>query len=106
MDHDGVPIMINFVLKRFELYFKSMNICLRQATIVDKTKPEYHGQKRDILIVDGVIKAIEASLNTSESTKVIERDNLHVSPSWLDTGVCFGEPGYKHLRIYKSYRAR
>ena len=95
MDHDGVPIMINFALKRFELYFNSMNICLRQATIVDTSQPEHHGQKRDILIEDGLIKAIEVSINTSESTKIIERESLHVSPSWLDTGVCFGEPGYE-----------
>ncbi|MGA1386595.1 MAG: dihydroorotase, partial [Flavobacteriaceae bacterium] len=64
-----------------------MNICLRQATIVDTSQPEHHGQKRDILIEDGLIKAIEVSINTSKSTKIIERESLHVSPSWLDTGV-------------------
>ncbi len=72
-----------------------MNICLRQATIVDTTQKEHHGQKRDILIEGGVIKAIQSSITPPDGCTVIERDNLHVSPSWMDTGVCFGEPGYE-----------
>jgi dihydroorotase len=72
-----------------------MNICLRQATIVDTTQKEHHGQKRDILIEGGVIKAIQSSVTPPDGCTVIERDHLHVSPSWLDTGVCFGEPGYE-----------
>ena len=72
-----------------------MNICLRQATIVDTTQKEHHGQKRDILIEGGVIKAIQSSITPPDGCIVIERDNLHVSPSWMDTGVCFGEPGYE-----------
>jgi len=30
-----------------------------------------------------------------QSPESLAQYNLHVSPSWLDTGVCFGEPGYE-----------
>ncbi|MFS4469170.1 dihydroorotase [Maribacter sp. 2210JD10-5] len=72
-----------------------MNILLKSAKIVHAPAKDIHLKKRDILIKNGVIVKIAASIEPPAKTKVFEYENLHVSVGWLDTGVCFGEPGYE-----------
>jgi dihydroorotase len=47
----------------------------------------------DLLVHDGRIDQIAPSLSLT-ADKIIEADDLHVSPGWVDIFAHFGEPGY------------
>ncbi len=68
-------------------------LLLKSATIVD-TASKFHLKKRDILLENGIIKKIAASIK-NESARVILADNLHISQGWFDSSVSFGEPGFE-----------
>jgi len=70
-----------------------MDILIKNATIVDSTT-KLHFLKKDILIVNGIIKSIEDVIDQTD-INIISKKNLHVSPGWFDPSVCFGEPGYE-----------
>src|SRR5699024_4997351 len=70
-----------------------MKILLKSATVIDSNS-EYHLSKKDILINNGIIESIENSIDV-EAQKVIELENLHISPGWFDSSISFGEPGYE-----------
>ncbi|WP_457619306.1 dihydroorotase [Lutibacter sp.] len=71
-----------------------MNLLLKFATIIDNTSP-FHLQKKDILIVNGIVTKIANSIKNTNNYKEIKLDNLHISQGWFDTSVCFGEPGFE-----------
>lgn len=68
-------------------------LLLKSATIVD-TASKHHLKKRDVLIENGIIKQIAASID-SKNAKVLVLKDLHLSQSWFDSSVSFGEPGYE-----------
>jgi len=70
-----------------------MSILIKSARIID-AKSDFNGKTQDILIENGVITKISSSIK-SEDAKIINLKNLHVSPGWIDSSVCFGEPGYE-----------
>lgn len=70
-----------------------MKILLKNATIIDAQSP-FHCLTKDLLIASGKIIAIEDRIE-SEKAEQIEKKNLHISKGWLDSSVCFGEPGYE-----------
>lgn len=71
-----------------------MKILIKSALIID-SQSEYHKQKKDILIENGVIKTITDTIPNDSDYDVITKENLHVSRGWFDSSVCFGEPGYE-----------
>ncbi|MBC9794729.1 dihydroorotase [Sinomicrobium weinanense] len=71
-----------------------MNILLKSAKVIHP-KSEYHNRSLDILIHDGTISEISETITPTEDTEVIQRENLHVSPGWIDSSVSLGEPGYE-----------
>ncbi|MCK5814840.1 MAG: dihydroorotase [Flavobacteriaceae bacterium] len=71
-----------------------MNLLIKSATIVDTSSP-HNGKKRDVLIENGIISKIAATIKTKKGLKEISLDNLHISSGWFDTSVCLGEPGYE-----------
>ena len=71
-----------------------MKIIIRDAKIIDSKSP-FHNKTLDILIVDGFIKKIGASLSNLENAEEVKLDNLHVSQGWFDSSVSLGEPGYE-----------
>ncbi|MGB0896670.1 MAG: dihydroorotase [Flavobacteriaceae bacterium] len=71
-----------------------MNILIKSATILDHTSP-YNTQTKDILIENGIITKIDDTITSSDNTKEIAQDNLHVSQGWFDSSVSFGEPGFE-----------
>ncbi|WP_435625552.1 dihydroorotase [Flagellimonas sp.] len=80
-----------------------MNILLKSAKIVSPENSALHLKKRDILIKKGTIEKIAASITEIPSSiKVFESKNLHVSIGWLDTGVCFGEPGHEERETIEN----
>ena len=79
-----------------------MNTLLKSVTIVNGSAKNLHLKKRDILIKNGVIEAIETSIEPVGKTKVIDIKNLHVSIGWFDSGVSFGEPGYEERETIEN----
>ncbi|HLG36371.1 MAG TPA: dihydroorotase [Bacteroidia bacterium] len=83
-----------------------MKILARSTQIVDPSS-KHNGTVADIFIEDGIIKQIAkpgsppkdrlawASI-TEDADKIIEQDNLHVSPGWFDMRVNFREPGFEY----------
>ncbi|WP_413513982.1 dihydroorotase [Myroides odoratus] len=70
-----------------------MNIILKSAKIIDSSSP-FNDQVVDIQVKNGIIEKIAPSL-TDEQARLIQLDDLSVSPGWFDTSVSFGEPGYE-----------
>lgn len=71
-----------------------MNYIIQNATLVDP-KSSFHNQKVNIVIENGIIKTITKDSIAKENYIIIERENLHISPSWMDSSVSFGEPGFE-----------
>ncbi len=73
---------------------------IRQATVLD-ARSAHHGLVRDILVVDGVIEAIEQHIS-DQSFPQIEGRELKVSPGWVDIGVQVCDPGLEHREDLES----
>jgi len=71
-----------------------MKILLKSATIIDASSKHHH-KKRDVLIENGMIVKIAASITSGKSAREIILNNLHISNAWFDSSVSFGEPGYE-----------
>ena len=69
-----------------------MSILIKSAKIFDANS-KFNGKTLDILIINGKIKEIAKSISDSKAKKIINEKNLCLSVGWLDTSVCFGEPG-------------
>ncbi len=79
-----------------------MNVLLKSAKIVNAHTTDLHLKKRDILIQNGQIAKIATKIEAPKGTKTVELKNLHVSLGWLDSSVCFGEPGYEERETIKN----
>ena len=77
-----------------------MNALIKQATVICSSSP-FHRQVKDILVVDGIIKAIEDNIS-AENTKTIIGNNLHLSIGWMDIFADFAEPGNEHRETLES----
>ncbi|MBZ0328657.1 MAG: dihydroorotase [Altibacter sp.] len=71
-----------------------MNVLLKSAVIVDPTS-KHHLKKRDVLLENGKISKIAASISNTKKAKEIDLKNLHISQGWFDPSVSFGEPGFE-----------
>jgi dihydroorotase len=69
-----------------------MSILIKSAKIFDANS-KFNGKTLDILIINGKIKEIAKNISESKAKKIINEKNLCLSVGWLDTSVCFGEPG-------------
>jgi len=70
-----------------------MKILIRKARILDPSS-HFHNSIRDIYLKNGAIHSIEEHI-TMEADQVIEADNLHVSPGWVDVFANFNDPGFE-----------
>jgi len=79
-----------------------MKTLLKQAKIVDSTS-KFHKKKKDILIIDGVIKEISSKIEMNdEDLQVITSENLHVSQGWVDLKAHFCDPGEEFKETLSS----
>ena len=69
----------------------NMSILIKSAKIIDADN-SLDGKVFDIYIEKGIITNIDKNID-KPAKKIISRENLHVSIGWLDSSVCFGEPG-------------
>ena len=77
-----------------------MNALIKKATIICPTSP-FHLQVKDVLVVDGIIKAVEDNIS-AESSQIISGDNLHLSIGWMDIFADFAEPGNEHRETLET----
>ena len=77
-----------------------MNALIKQATIICSSSA-FHRQVKDVLVVDGIIKAIEDDVS-AENTQIITGNNLHLSIGWMDIFADFAEPGNEHRETLES----
>ena len=80
-----------------------MNVLIKSARIIAPSNKELHLKVWDLLITEGVIVKIAANITSQDqAVEIVERDNLHLSLGWLDSGVCFGEPGYEERETLEN----
>jgi len=70
-----------------------MNILLQQVKIADPYSP-HNGNIKDILITDGIIKAIGDNLN-DDSAQTFKEENTIASPGWIDIFSHACDPGFE-----------
>lgn len=75
-----------------------MRYLIKQAKIVT---PDKMSQRKDILIVNGIIKQIDRNIEDAEAT-VIKSKNLHVAIGFCDIGTFVGEPGLEERESAES----
>ncbi len=80
-----------------------MKILLQQVKIADPDSP-HNGNIKDILIVDGIIKLIDNSLN-DESAEIVEAKNVIVTPGWVDIFSHACDPGYEYKETLETCAA-
>jgi len=71
-----------------------MNILIKSAKIID-SQSNFDQKIQDVLIENGKITKIAATIKNLKNYKEISSKNLHISVGWFDTSVSLGEPGYE-----------
>ncbi|MTI32534.1 dihydroorotase [Xanthovirga aplysinae] len=78
-----------------------MELLLQGVEVCDKRSP-FHGQKKNILIKDGIIEKItEESI---DAERIIDCQDLILSIGWFDMRASFGDPGLEFKEDLKSGR--
>ena len=77
-----------------------MSILIKSAKIIDASS-KFNGKTKDIFIKQGIIQEIDDKI-VNKSAKEINLDNLHISQGWLDSSVCFGEPGLEERETIEN----
>ena len=72
-----------------------MDILIKAAKIVDPNSP-HNGKVMDVLIENGTITEIKAKIPSAGIKKVVEADDLHLSPGWFDMQANFCVPGFEY----------
>lgn len=76
-----------------------MKVLIKKATIIDPNHDV--GSKKDLLIEDGIITRIAGNISDGQAD-IVESEDLHVSPGWLDIGAQGGQPGYEYRETFES----
>ena len=77
-----------------------MKVLIKKAHIICSASP-FHGQIKDILIIDGTIEIIADNI-TENAEEIISNDNLHVSIGWMDIFAHFADPGYEQKETIQT----
>src|SRR6188508_3138865 len=77
-----------------------MKVLIKKAHIICSASP-YHGQVKDILVVEGQIEKIAENI-TENADEIIANDNLHVSIGWMDIFAHFADPGSEHKETIET----
>lgn len=72
-----------------------MQLLIRSARVIDAAS-SFDGQVCDLLIENGLIRQMATGLAAPEGVRVVETENLHVSPGWIDMRVLAQDPGFEH----------
>lgn len=77
-----------------------MKVLIKKATVLDLGS-EYHNKVVDLLIEEGQIKRIAATIK-EETDTVIKANGLCVSPGWVDVFADYREPGHEQNETITS----
>ena len=77
-----------------------MTVLIKKARITDPTSSN-NNKTLDILIDSGAIREIGSDLSPG-TAEIIEGENLHVSPGWVDIFSNFCDPGYEFKETLSS----
>jgi len=77
-----------------------MKILIKQAQLVDPTSG-HHNTTKDVLIEDGMITAIENSIETNDAM-LVSFEHLMISPGFCDLKSNFCDPGNEHKETIQS----
>lgn len=77
-----------------------MNILIRKAVIIEPGS-SLNGKTKDILIVNGSIARIADDIG-EQADQIIERQQLCISPGWVDIFAHFCDPGYEYKETLQS----
>ena len=80
-----------------------MKLHLKSGHVLDPLKGK--DVVADILIVDGRIERIGASLSSDSSYEVIDLKNKVIAPGFIDMHVHLREPGFEHKETIETGRA-
>jgi dihydroorotase len=75
-------------------------VLLKSVKILDQ-QSKHHQKKVDILLEDGLIKAIGNDLE-ADAAQVIAGDDLHASPGWVELRANFNDPGNEDRETLES----
>lgn len=78
-----------------------MNILIKSAKVIQPGSI-HHGKTVDVLIENGTIANIAATIRTEKNVKVIEQKNLHISSGWMDMQANFCDPGFEYKEDLNS----
>src|ERR1043165_7156542 len=78
-----------------------MSILIRQARVVSPGST-YNNRIVDLLIDGGKITDIKKSISPKGNPRIIEGDDLCVSPGWIDMQAVSCDPGYEHRETIDS----
>ena len=79
----------------FDYHYLPMQLFIRAAKLIDSGSA-HHGQVRDVLVENSLIRQIGPALAVPDGARVIEGDNLHLSPGWVDLRVTANDPGHEY----------
>lgn len=77
-----------------------MKVLIKKAHIISSASP-FHGQKKDILVIDGKIEKISDNI-AENADEIITNDQLHVSIGWMDIFAHFTDPGYEQKETLET----
>lgn len=77
-----------------------MNVLLQNVIITDPRSP-HHNQRTDVLIENGIIRQVGKYISP-EGLQVVQGENLHISPGWMDLHAHVCDPGYEHRETLES----
>jgi len=78
-----------------------MSYLIKNVKVVDPNSP--HNKKTvDILVEGGLIAEIGTNLKADKNARVVEQDNLYVSPGWFDMQAHFCDPGHEYKEDLQS----
>lgn len=78
-----------------------MKLLIQNASIIDPNS-EFHKQKLDILIENGLIQEIGKKLKLPSDATSFTAPNLHISPGWCDMKANFRDPGMEYKEDLNS----
>ena len=69
------------------------HIVLLKSVLVWDPRGPWHNQCVDILLKQGIVESVGASLEAPEGCQILQHEGSMVSPGWIDGQVHFREPG-------------
>jgi dihydroorotase len=79
-----------------------MRLLIKNTTLTDPNSPQ-NGQPKDILIENGLIKAIaNAGSIAADGAEIIDGTGTHTTPGFMDMRAQFADPGYEHREDIQS----